>query len=97
MIQITLTSKIKMLKTLIFKFNNKNNVRLLSNTSTTVDSKEIQQFQSFTTEWWDEFGPTKALHSMNKLRIPFIRDGLINTGIIKEEKRNTPKPLEDVS
>ncbi len=29
---------------------------------------------------WDPNGPATGLHSMNRLRVPFIRDGLIHTG-----------------
>ena len=29
---------------------------------------------------WDPNGPASGLHSMNRLRVPFIRDGLIHTG-----------------
>lgn len=83
-------------KSTIFKFHNKH-VRLFSTALKTVDSQEIKQFQSYTSEWWDQFGPTKPLHSMNKLRIPLIRDGLINTGIVKKENINSPQPLKNVS
>ncbi|CAH2006458.1 unnamed protein product [Acanthoscelides obtectus] len=38
----------------------------------------------------------KALHSMNKLRVPFIRDGLVNSGRIRD-KIKTPTALEGVS
>lgn len=82
------------IKNIIFKFNNS---RLFSHVSNTIDSKEIQRFQRYTAEWWDQFGPTKALHSMNKLRVPFVRDGLINTGAIKRENINCPQPLKDVA
>nr|CAH7713947.1 unnamed protein product [Callosobruchus chinensis] len=39
----------------------------------------------------------KALHSMNKLRVPFIRDGLVNSGQIAHNKIKTPVPLEGLS
>lgn len=79
------------------KINNKNISRLFSTTVNTIDTKEIQQFQRSVAEWWNVFGPMKPLHSMNKLRVPFIRDGLINTGVIKNDNINTPQPLKDVS
>lgn len=71
--------------------------RCFSTTTNTVDKSEIQQFQQFTTEWWDEFGPMKPLHSMNKLRVPFIRDGLINRNAIGKEQINTSTPLKGIS
>lgn len=41
-------------------------------------------------------GRMKALHSMNKLRIPLVRDGLINIGTVKKEFVGTTKPLQDL-
>lgn len=80
-----------------YKFNNKNNGRLFSNMVSTIDAKEIEQFQRVVSGWWDQFGPMKPLHAMNVLRIPFITDGLINEGVIKTENVNTPQPLKDIN
>ncbi|XP_014242453.1 ubiquinone biosynthesis O-methyltransferase, mitochondrial isoform X2 [Cimex lectularius] len=57
--------------------------------SSTVDKNEIEQHVKFAEEWWNEDGPMKALHSMNRLRIPFIKNGLNNAykvSAIAEEK-----------
>ncbi|XP_066143234.1 ubiquinone biosynthesis O-methyltransferase, mitochondrial [Euwallacea fornicatus] len=67
--------------------------RLHSATST-VDSLEIKQFEKFTHQWWDEFGPMKGLHALNRIRVPFIRDGLINEGAVAQENINTALPLK---
>lgn len=61
--------------------------------STTVDATEIQQFSKFVEHWWDKYGPMKPLHSMNKLRVPFIREGLINSGALEPEQNKNPLPL----
>lgn len=37
------------------------------------------------------------LHAMNRLRVPFIRDGLINTGVVAKENIDSPEPLAGVS
>lgn len=71
--------------------------RLYAATSTTVDNLEIENFEKLTSEWWNEYGPTKGLHSMNKLRVPFIRDGLINDGVVPKNLVNTPAPLKGLS
>lgn len=34
---------------------------------------------------------------MNTIRVPFIRDGLINSGVIKSENINTSRPLVGLS
>lgn len=71
--------------------------RLYAATSTTVDNLEIENFEKLASEWWNEYGPTKGLHSMNKLRVPFIRDGLINEGVVSKNAINTPAPLKGLS
>lgn len=43
-------------------------------------SDESQSFSKFAENWWDESGEMKALHSLNKLRVPFIRDCLLFKG-----------------
>lgn len=45
---------------------------------TTVDPNEVKKFQSLASKWWDERGEFAALHAMNDLRVPFIRDNLLN-------------------
>ena len=39
----------------------------------TVDPDEVKKFQALASKWWDEQGEFAALHSMNDLRVPFIR------------------------
>ncbi|XP_070768582.1 ubiquinone biosynthesis O-methyltransferase, mitochondrial [Enoplosus armatus] len=45
---------------------------------TTVDPDEVRRFQSLAGKWWDEQGEFAALHAMNDLRVPFIRDNLLS-------------------
>nr|XP_045723220.1 ubiquinone biosynthesis O-methyltransferase, mitochondrial [Mirounga angustirostris] len=52
--------------------------RLYSSQST-VDSSEIKTFLALAHRWWDEQGVYALLHSMNDLRVPFIRDNLLKT------------------
>ncbi|KAI4891536.1 hypothetical protein NFI96_021546 [Prochilodus magdalenae] len=44
----------------------------------TVDPAEVRKFQALASRWWDEQGEFGALHAMNELRVPFIRDNLLN-------------------
>ncbi|XP_031222354.1 ubiquinone biosynthesis O-methyltransferase, mitochondrial isoform X2 [Mastomys coucha] len=53
--------------------------RLYSTSQTTIDSKEVKKFQALAHMWWDEYGKFAPLHSMNDLRVPFIRDNLLKT------------------
>ncbi|XP_038202921.1 ubiquinone biosynthesis O-methyltransferase, mitochondrial isoform X2 [Arvicola amphibius] len=52
---------------------------LCSTSQTTVDSKEVKTFLALAHKWWDEQGIFAPLHSMNDLRVPFIRDNLLKT------------------
>lgn len=56
---------------------------------TTVDPDEVRRFQSLASKWWDEQGEFGALHAMNDLRVPFIRDNLLNV----HTTRRPGKPL----
>lgn len=53
--------------------------RLYSSSQTTVDSNEVKHFLALAHKWWDEQGVFGPLHSMNDLRVPFIRDNLLKT------------------
>ncbi|KAL8606791.1 hypothetical protein ACOMHN_049620 [Nucella lapillus] len=44
---------------------------------TTIDEEEVSKFSRLADLWWDEAGEFEALHSMNELRVPLIRDVLI--------------------
>ncbi|XP_047025435.1 ubiquinone biosynthesis O-methyltransferase, mitochondrial [Helicoverpa zea] len=45
----------------------------------TVDAADVEFFSKQMNEWWDPYGKMRLLHSMNLLRVPFVRDGLVNT------------------
>ncbi|XP_066466222.1 ubiquinone biosynthesis O-methyltransferase, mitochondrial [Tiliqua scincoides] len=49
-----------------------------STSRTTVDPNEMRKFQRLANMWWDERGDFAALHSMNDLRVPFIRDTVLS-------------------
>uniref|UniRef100_F7B383 Ubiquinone biosynthesis O-methyltransferase, mitochondrial n=2 Tax=Ciona intestinalis TaxID=7719 RepID=F7B383_CIOIN len=54
---------------------------------------EAEKFSKLAENWWDENGAMKALHSMNRVRVPFIRDGLISMGC---GEPYTSKPLQGI-
>jgi polyprenyldihydroxybenzoate methyltransferase / 3-demethylubiquinol 3-O-methyltransferase len=56
----------------------------------------VAHHSQFSDNWWDLNGPVKGLHAMNHLRVPFIRDGLISTGLINDNKINKFNVLEGV-
>ncbi|OXB62320.1 hypothetical protein ASZ78_001331 [Callipepla squamata] len=40
----------------------------------------MRKFQLLAHKWWDEQGEYSALHALNDIRVPFIRDTLLNVG-----------------
>lgn len=56
---------------------------------TTVDPDELRRFKALANKWWDEQGEFAALHAMNDLRVPFIRDNLLSV----HRARHPGKPL----
>ncbi|KAF6205439.1 hypothetical protein GE061_019611 [Apolygus lucorum] len=61
-----------------------------------VDKKEVEHFTKLGDEWLNPNGPMRPLFAMNNLRIPFLRNGLINTKRISEETAKSPKYLRGV-
>ncbi|XP_046573627.1 ubiquinone biosynthesis O-methyltransferase, mitochondrial-like [Haliotis rubra] len=55
---------------------------------TTIDEEEVEKFSALSQLWWDESGEFEALHTMNELRVPLIRDALM-----KRNDHPTAKPL----
>lgn len=58
---------------------------------TTLDQEEVNKFSLLAELWWDEAGEFEALHSMNELRVPLIRDALINK---QSTSYNSTQPLK---
>ncbi|XP_021355389.1 ubiquinone biosynthesis O-methyltransferase, mitochondrial-like [Mizuhopecten yessoensis] len=56
---------------------------------TTIDEEEMEKFQMLSSLWWNELGEFQALHTMNELRVPMIRDALA-----EETFTSTALPLE---
>jgi len=59
----------------------------------TVDERNIRHFNELAGRWWDERGEVKILHALKKLRVPLIRDCLLNVGQIDLTQRQSPRPL----
>jgi len=51
-----------------------------STSHSTLNEHEVDKFSKMMSEWWDPVkGSAVGLHSMNDLRVPLVRDGLIQT------------------
>jgi polyprenyldihydroxybenzoate methyltransferase/3-demethylubiquinol 3-O-methyltransferase len=59
----------------------------------TIDKKEIDHHSAWKDSWWDERNFMAPLHSINVIRLEFIKNGLANIGF---KPQNTSFPLEGV-
>lgn len=58
--------------------------------------EEAKKFSDLSPHWWDGNGSFQALHSMNEVRVPFIRDSILYRGYSIDGKPNTSTPLKEV-
>lgn len=54
--------------------NNDNNSEQQKTNTTTVSNIELEKFKTLAPEWWKNDGEFIALKSLNKLRVPLIRN-----------------------
>ena len=59
----------------------------------TINKEEIEKFSKIAEEWWNPEGKFKPLHKFNPIRISYIKQNIIKTLKIEDEK----KPLKKVS
>ena len=58
----------------------------------TINKEEIEKFSRIAEEWWDPEGKFKPLHKFNPIRIKYIKDNIIKTLKLKNNK----EPLKKV-
>ncbi|PVD28163.1 hypothetical protein C0Q70_10748 [Pomacea canaliculata] len=62
---------------------------------TTISEEEVNKFSKLAELWWDESGEFEALHTMNELRVPLIRDALVSVRQdASDSKIKATHPLE---
>ena len=59
----------------------------------TINKKEIEKFSKIAEEWWNPRGKFKPLHKFNPIRISYIKNNIIKSLKLKNQK----KPLQKVS
>ncbi|CAH1636521.1 unnamed protein product [Spodoptera littoralis] len=47
------------------------------NKDSTIDAADVKFFSQKMKDWWNPNGDLSLLHSMNLIRVPFVRDGLV--------------------
>jgi 2-polyprenyl-6-hydroxyphenyl methylase / 3-demethylubiquinone-9 3-methyltransferase len=60
----------------------------------TIDIKEIHQFDQLANEWWDTSGQYKILHTINPLRIGYIKEQILAQP--KWRNHNALKPFKEI-
>ena len=58
----------------------------------TINKKEIEKFSKIAEEWWNPRGKFKPLHKFNPIRISYIKENIIQSFKLKNNK----KPLEKI-
>ncbi len=58
----------------------------------TINKKEIEKFSKIAEEWWNPNGKFKPLHKFNPIRISYIKEHIIKTFKLKENKT----PLKNI-
>ena len=56
-----------------------------------VNSKEIKKFSKIAEEWWDPKGKFKPLHKFNPIRISYIKENIVKSLKIKQNKNPLKK------
>lgn len=64
-------------------------------TATFTDENEMKKFSKRAAQMWDINGPDKPLHYMNQLRVPLIRNVLLNHPLESQSLCYTPSPLKN--
>ncbi|KAG7171581.1 Ubiquinone biosynthesis O-methyltransferase COQ3-like [Homarus americanus] len=64
-----------------------------SRSKSTYIEEEVAKFRAMADSWWDLQGDCKPLHSLNRLRVSLIREGLVQSRITKQEYIDGPRPL----
>lgn len=62
-----------------------------------MDTKDVIHHSKLADDWWNLQGSLAALHSMNQIRVPFIRDGLISTDKVDPKYIDTKHVLKNLS
>ena len=57
-----------------------------------INSKEIEKFSKIAEEWWNPEGKFKPLHKFNPIRISYIKENIIKTFKINQNKT----PLKNI-
>lgn len=60
----------------------------------TVNKEEMIKFKSYSSLWWKTEIRITPLIPLNRLRVPWIVDGIVEAGLISKYKLDSLKPLQ---
>jgi len=60
----------------------------------TLNQDEVDKFSAMSLDWWNPHGVCKPLHSMNRLRVPLVRDSIVNSGLSNIHLAHSDTPLK---
>jgi len=66
----------------------------IASSTASVDPREVAYYERLATTWWDRQGPFWPLHTLNELRVAYIRDYLCR---YFERDPTTPAPLTGIA
>ena len=70
------------------------NVHEGSRVMSTLNQDEVHKFSAMSYDWWNPNGVCKPLHTMNRLRVPLVRDSLVNSGLSNLHLAHSDTPLK---
>ena len=56
----------------------------------TVDQREIDHYKKLASLWWNRSGPFWPLHKLNEIRIDWIQEQLLNSGLVRSSFTDFP-------
>ncbi|XP_030238789.1 ubiquinone biosynthesis O-methyltransferase, mitochondrial [Drosophila navojoa] len=86
-------SLIKRSNLLARKINLDANAGTGSTQQTSETIREVKHHENLAANWWNKKGPMAALHALNEIRVPLIRDGIVARGNVNSRYINTTKVL----
>lgn len=69
--------------------------RYLSQSVVAADADEVKKFSKRAAQMWDTNGPDMPLHFLNNLRVPLIRNTLLNYPLEDQSLSSTHNPLKN--
>lgn len=64
--------------------------------ASSIDPRELDQFERLGAQWWSEDGPMRPLHKLNPVRIRWMRDAMIDNFVALDGGPRDPQSLRSL-